>query len=244
MERDRAGTLVIRWTDADPRDAIDRGFDVLVTRVPAVSAYAATAGSGRVLPLPWDRVYVLIAPAERVQPRAFVTMALDDDLAAAALGADARKSAGTYWWEDVTCPLPATTHGTERTAAGRIVYRRDDGVGRGLAERLVALAASGSLDGAIGDDPSAPRPVATGLDPGPYAEALRLGADLGYVLPLDRKVLDGCRAARAMQSAAPWPARLVPLVDTRAHLVVRRLRGRVVAAWDGAPLFDPAEPSP
>ena len=244
MGRDALGTLLMRWARSDPRDAIDQGFDVVVTRRPAVSAYARADGSARVVPLAWDRVYVLVVPAGRSQPRAFMTVPVTEDVAAAAVGADARKSPGPYWWDEVTCPLPAAVQGMARPLARRIVYRNDDGVGRGLAERLVALAASGLLVQAIGEEASAPRPVAAGLEPGTFAEALRVGGDLGYVLPFDRAVLDRCQAARSLQAAAPWPARLVPLVDTRAHLVVRRLSGRIVVAWDGAAFLASVEPAP
>jgi hypothetical protein len=244
MGRDAIGTLLMRWAGPDPRDAIDQGFDVVVTRRPAVSAYASADGTARVLPLAWDRVYVLVVPARRAQPSAFVTVPLAEDLAAAALGADARKSPGRYWWDDVTCPLPATVHETTRSPVRRIVYRKDDAVGRGLAERFVALVASGLLVQVVGEEASGPRPVAVGLEPGVFAEALRVGADLGYVLHIDRAVLDGCQAARSLVRAAPWPARLVPLVDTRAHLVIRRLSDRVVVAWDGAPFLAAAESAP
>jgi hypothetical protein len=244
MGRDAFGTLLMRWAGPDPRDAIDAGFDLLVTRTPAISAYASASGMTRVVPLPWDRVYVLLAPAPKEQARARATLRLEEDFTAAAAGSDARGSAGPYWWESVDCPLPATGKEAGPDPARRIVYRSGDATARGLAERLVALAATGRLPPVLGQARSGIRFVGVGLDGEPFAEALRIGADAGYVVATERTVLDPCTAAREGLAAAPWPGTLVPLVDTRAHLVVREGRGRVRVAWDGTPVLAAAEPAP
>ncbi len=237
MERDALPTLVVTATGDDARDLVDAGFDLLVTRDPAVSAYALAAGSARSVPLPWNVVYVLAVPAEPGDPGGLATIRVREDFTAAAVGAAARTPDGTFWWEGADCvpPTVAASSGSDR--AGRIVYRRGDRTARGVAQRLVALAASGRLRAALPSGGAGPRPAATGLDAARYDVALRDGADLGYVVALDRTVLDPCVAIRSITEAAPWPARLVPLVETRAQLVVRRLSGAVAVDWDGAPLL-------
>ncbi len=244
MGRDAIGTLLMRWAGPDPRDAIDAGFDVLVTRTPAISAYARAAGTTRVVPLPWDRVYVLLAPVLQEQAGARATLRLEEDFTAAAAGSDARGAAGPYWWDSVDCPLPTARKGADPDPARRIVYRSGDATARGLAERVVALMATGRLPPVLGLAGSGVRLVAVGLDGESFAEALRIGADAGYVISTERTVLDRCTAAREGLAAAPWPAAVVPLVDTRAHLVVRQGRGSVRLAWDGTPVLAAAEPAP
>jgi hypothetical protein len=241
MGRDAIGALVMRWAAPDPRDAIDEGFDVLVTRTPAISAYARASDATRIMPLPWDRVYLLLAPAPQEQARPRATYHLEGEFAAAAAGADARRPAEPYWWDIADCPLPATPRVSDPNPPRRIVYRSGDVTARGLAERLVALAATGRLLPLVGRARSGLQPVAVGLDAEAFRRALRIGADAGYVISAERRVLDACAAARESFATAPWPGVLVPLVETRAHLVVRQGRGRVRVAWDGTPLIAVAE---
>jgi hypothetical protein len=243
MGRDAIGTLLMRWAGPDPRDAIDAGFDVLVTRTPAISAYAHASGMTRVVPLPWDRVYVLLAPAPQEQARARATLLLEEDFTAAAAGSEARGSAQPYWWDSVDCPLPAAENRSGPDPGRRVVYRSGDATARGLAERVVALAATGRILPVLGQARSGVRLVAVGLQVEPFAQALASGADAGYVLSTERTVLDACTAAREGLAAAPWPGTVVPLVETRAHLVVRRVRGSVRVAWDGTPVLTAAEPT-
>lgn len=244
MGRDAVGAIVMRWGGPDPRDAIDRGFDVLVTRSPAVSAYAGATDSARIRRLAWDRIYVFLVPAKPEEPRALTTLEVPENVVAAATDADARPSVGPYWWDHADCALPPAAGEGGLGGTRRIVYRRDDGTARGLAERLVALAASGRLEPAADPERLDGGPVAAGLEPQAFVEAMKAGADIGYVFAVERAVLDPCSAAATLVTGAPWPARVVPLVDTRAHLVVRRVRGRIVVGWDGAPLAASEEPVP
>jgi hypothetical protein len=188
-------------------------------------------------------VYVLLAPAPPEQARARATFLLKEDFTAAAGGSDARGSAEPYWWDNVDCPLPAAEKRAGPDPVRRIVYRSGDATARGLAERVVALAATGRILPVLGQARSGVRLVAVGLHGQPFAEALGSGADAGYVLSTERTVLDPCTAAREGLAAAPWPGTVVPLVDTRAHLVVRRVRGNVRVAWDGTPVLTAAEPA-
>jgi hypothetical protein len=141
----------------------------------------------------------------------------------------------------------------------RIVYRRDDRVSRDIAERLVALATlqdNSQLLSQMGVSldlvlrvVEQERLAATALSAEQFATSLRLGEDLLYIVGLKRFETDPCRAAQAWIAAAPWLAQsapsmgsrsqvhladqLVPLVDTRAHAIVRRDRVGLRLDWDG-----------
>src|SRR5690606_38248586 len=52
-------TIEFRTLPDDPRNALDAGVDLITTRDPAVADYAAASGAFHVLPLAWDRTYVL-----------------------------------------------------------------------------------------------------------------------------------------------------------------------------------------
>jgi hypothetical protein len=139
------------------------------------------------------------------------------------------------------------------------VYQRDDRVSRDIAERLVALATSQgnpqllsqmgvSLDLAL-RVVEQERLAATSLSAEQFVMSLRLGEDLLYIVGLERFETDPCRAAQAWIAAAPWLVQsapstgpwsqvdladqLVPLVDTRAHAIVRSDRVGLKLDWDG-----------
>ncbi len=242
MERDALPTLVLRGTRNDPRDLVDAGFNLLVTRDPAVSTYAIAGDSTRMVPLPWDVTYVLAAPAEAGASRQFQTIRVREDFTPAAVAADARTAGSAFWWERADCPMPTVAAVSVGDPAARIVYRREDRTARGLAERIVALAASGRMQDLTPGGAVGPRLVARGLAAAEYDVAVATGVDVGYVMALDRTVLDSCTAVSALLTAAPWPVRLVPLVETRAHLVVRHLSVAVAVDWDGSPLLVPPGP--
>jgi hypothetical protein len=122
------------------------------------------------------------------------------------------------------------------------VYRRNDGVGRALAERLVALAESGDLPQVT----TAPeRLVAAGLSDERFSQSVAEGRDLGFVLAVSKQVLDPCAMVFLLRRTIPWVAPadlqrvLVPLVETRSRVIVRRGVGTTVD-WDGTPLLSVA----
>jgi hypothetical protein len=224
--------LLLRPVPAnDPRDAIDAGADVLVTGDPAAASYAAARGNLVSVPLPWTRVYALALPtaAPRIAQLLLASdsqsVALRTSLARDAVRADARAARPSYWWDAAArCrSSPASPEPPRTPRTNRVVYRRDDTVARGLAQRLVALDA---------------RMVAVPLAPNDFARALYDGGDLAYVLDLPYASLSPCDDLRDLWSAAPWltlgagtEARLVPLVDTRETAIVNRQR--VSATVDG-----------
>jgi hypothetical protein len=193
-------TLVFRQAAAtDPRDLLDAGVDLLVTRNRPVIEYAATQPAFAVVELPWDRIYVLAGaepPAVRL-----------DGLEQAVRSEARRPQGGSVWWEELQAcgppPAPAPPAASPR-APRRIAYVRGDPTGRDLAGRIAALGGG----------------VAAGLAPADFAKALNGGTAAAYVLALPRAVPEPCRAARDL--LPPWPVSVARLVETRARVVVRR----------------------
>ena len=222
----------------DPRDAVDAGADLLVTDDPVAVSYAATRSNLTAIPLPWTRTYALAVPAAPSGATALSPLArgldtLTASLARDAVHAEARAAQPPYWWSGIQgCESLSRGSAVAPPGAGRrasrIVYRRDDRVARGLAERLVALGRG---------------TTATGLAPGDFARALRAGDELAYVLDIGRVSLSPCQDLADLESAAPWLAggpgegiattALLPLIDTRARAIVSRDRVSAMIDWDG-----------
>jgi hypothetical protein len=233
------GTPVLEFRaaiGADPRDLLDGDADALVVRDPAVERYAAGRGDWRVVPLPWDRVQVLLSPA---RVAAGVTTQLDrqDRLALArdAVRADARVPEEPAWWSARSCGAhPAVPR--SGPLAPRVVFLRGDAVARDLADRLVARA---DLEVATVLGATTPLALRTAsLDSAAFAVALAAGRDLAFILSLASAPPDPCRAVEALLARAPWladpdgalpPSAIVPLVETRGALL---LRGAIVVHAD------------
>ena len=226
-----------RLTGGDPRDAIDAGVDVLVTGDPTATGYAAARPNLVAVPLPWTRTYALAVPtttprvAQLLLAADSQSVAMRASLARDAVRAEARAGEPPYWSDAAPgCGLsPAIPTSPRDQRSNRVVYRRDDLVARGLAERLVALDA---------------RTVAAGLAPNDFVRALHDGGDLAYVLDLPYASLSPCDDLRELRLAAPWlsvgagtDAPLVPLVDTRETAIVNRQRVSATADWDGTLRF-------
>lgn len=233
---------VLRFVAAtgDPRDLIDAGADLLVSRDPLVVQYAASIDGVEVLPLPWDQVYVAVAPLRTSHPAAVDTQHLSD-LVVGAVQGDTRHPESKPWWDDLgICRLQSSVSAPidPGSVAGRVVYQSGDAVGRALTERLVALGSVRALP-ELTDMPE--RLVATRVGNGVFASALAAGRELAYVLPLPREVLDPCAMIAGLRSRMPWVAPidlrwvLVPLVETRSQAIVRRGIGTVRIDWDGVP---------
>jgi hypothetical protein len=195
-------TLVFRIASGDPRDWLDTGVDLLITRDRALRDYAATQQNFAVVALPWDRTYVFVT-AEAGGTRF--------DGLEQAVRAEARRPEGGFWWLDLracggsrSISPPADT-GAQR----RIAYSRSDPTARELAGRLAALT----------------RGVAAARSPDALADALSGGKEWGFIVALPRVVADPCRAARDLLPS--WAATVTALVDTRATAIIRR----GVARW-------------
>jgi len=226
---------VVAAPAADERDLLDQGADLLITEDAAVVDYAATRPDLTAMALPWHRTYVLLSPG-RVRQLAIASSQAGTPpvapsspflagLARDAVTAEARGAQSPFWWDDAaTCDIRVPPgDGRASTAAGlaprmpprtrRIVYPEGDRAARELAERLVALASSGtgSRDGAealalLGHAVDRSRWVAAALPAASLAASLRAADETAYVLPLTAKVLDPCGATQALLDSTPWLA--------------------------------------
>ncbi|HEX5385537.1 MAG TPA: ABC transporter substrate-binding protein [Gemmatimonadales bacterium] len=193
---------------ADPRDLLDAGADVLLTDDPAVLAYAASRAALETVALPWDRTYVLVAHAGSPAAAPF-TPETRAGLARDAVRIEARAA------DSDSAALACTPSGAHSKApvsaasprAPRILYARGDTVARDLAARLVALGRAG------------PDARAVGVEPDALARAVREGSAAGAVLSLPHRPETLCSAAAAW---APPDFSVEPLIDVRAHAVIRR----------------------
>ncbi|MEA2723944.1 MAG: hypothetical protein QOH59_1715 [Gemmatimonadales bacterium] len=203
--------------NGDGRDVLDRGADLVVTRDPALVDYVSNRAEFATFTLPWSRTYVLAETGSEQGElvRALSTVSVRRSLARDAVRGDARAAEPPYWWSDMTCPSPSTL--PAQSPSSRVVYRKDDAVARGLAERGVALASTGA------------GLRAAGLDEAEFATAVRSGSERAYVIGLPRQSLAPCRDV----STLPAGARLLPLIDTRAHAIVRKGAPPLTVDWDG-----------
>jgi len=238
------GTPVLEFRDAggaDPRDALDQAADLMVTRDAGALRYARGRSDWRSVSLPWDRVYALASP---LRIRTGTTTQLDAAalraLAADAVRDDARAPAGAPWWDAQGCaptaPGPAGSAGPARDGrVAAVVARAGDRVAGDLVTRLVARA-DAELRHLLGEPVGALRAAA--LDAGAYDAQLAAGGAPAFVVALPRDPADPCLALGALRARIPWLGRadipaaalLAPLVETRAHLLVR---GAARVAWDG-----------
>lgn len=250
---DTRANLSVRFLVApgrDPRDLLDEGADLLLTRDPAALDYAATLPRFVSVPLAWQRTHVLLTlgrTRESPSLSAEARQALADD----AVRGEARGALGPFWWQmlpdcEVARPQPRDQ---SPPTTGRIVYDEGDGAARDLAERFVGLvsasgpAAAEILDALVPDRPSRTYQRATGLTGEALALARRRGSDAGYVMSFNRRPLDPCRELQGVVDGARWldPETVVPLVDTRLQAIVRRGRSGVTAEWDGGLLIAGAD---
>jgi len=207
-------------TEANARDLVDAGVDLLLTDSPTLAAYAGTRGDVTSLSLGWDRTWVVATP--RGALAVDTSQAFRAGLARDAVRADARAAEGPYWWADTTgCVVPTGQSAPASTGTQSVVYPREDAVARALAERLVAI---------LGD-----RATAMGLAPNAFASALMAGLEQWYVFALPRMTRDRCRSDAELFGSAAWlraQGAIVPLIDTRLRAVVRRDRLTLRFTWD------------
>lgn len=102
-----------------------------------------------------------------------------------------------------------------------MAYRNGDPVARDLAHRLVALAGTPA--------------TAIPLSPEALETDLRMGGSSAYVLELPRVVLDDCLATQRLVHGVPWldPRAVLPLLDVRERVILRRGAPAVTLDWDG-----------
>ena len=217
-------------SEAGARDLVDAGIDLLLTDSPPLAAYAGTRGDVTSLPLGWDRTWVVATP--RGSLAVDTSQAFRAGLARDVVRADARAAEGPYWWTGTTgCVVPTTRSAMASTGTQSVVYPRDEAVARALAERLVA-----TLGG---------RAAAVGLAPNAFAMELLAGSDQAYVFSLPRMTRDRCGGVAELLGRAAWlgaRGAIVPLIDTRLRVVVRRDRLTLRFTWDSTIAIVAAHP--
>ncbi|HUV37762.1 MAG TPA: ABC transporter substrate-binding protein [Patescibacteria group bacterium] len=262
------GGPIIRFVTtsaADARDLLEGGIDLLVTADQAVIEYAAGQPQFDAVPLPYDRAYILCAPS-RVSGRASggapatIPPALSNELARDAVRGDARGCEPPYWWNDlgdcgeVSPAVPwrprVLNDAYPPDAERRILFDLTDTVARGLAERIVALAAArtdasadaaalfSALPGLHGGESGL---RAEGVSERALGESLLDGGDFAYVVSVPRRPPNPCDAARSLMKRARWvPASgsdlsdaFIPLVETRPHVIVRKGTIGLLVDWSG-----------
>ena len=241
ISRDHLPPLRFLVAPGDPRDLLDAGVDLLLTRDPATLDYAATLPHFQLVPLAWQRTHVLLTPG-----RSGSSPSLSEDarqaLADDAVRGEARGAQGPFWWESVPdCQVATCSRLQRQPPTPRIVYDANDGAARDLAERFVGLArASGPaaatfLDALLPDRPRRTFQRATGLTGEALANARRLGTDAGYIVSVESRPLDPCRDLQRLMDSARWldPDDDRPARRTRLQAVVRRGRAGITADFDG-----------
>jgi len=241
VARDNLSAIRFLVAPGDPRDLLDEGVDLLLTRDPAALDYAATLPQFQSVPLAWQRIHVLLAPG-----RSRASPSLPEDarqvLAHDAVRGEAQGARGPFWWQMLPdCDVSSSPARNKAPLTPRIVYDAGDAAARDLAERFVGLVRASSpaatvlLDALLPDRPRRTFQRATGLTGEALAMARRQGTDAGYVMSLDGRPVDPCRDLLSLMDGARWldPETIVPLVETRLHAIVRRGRSGVTAEWDG-----------
>lgn len=239
----QANQAPIRFAVApgDPRDLLDRGAELLLTRDPATLRYAASLPQFQTLPLAWLRTYVLLTPG-RSRTAPALTESSRHALASDAVRGEARGALGPFWWQMLpNCEVSRPAPPGQPSPTPRIVYETADAAARDLAERLVGLARAPGpsstvfLDALLPDRPRRTYERATGLAGEALTVARRRGTDAGHIVAVATSPVDPCRDLQALLDAAPWldPETIIPLVDTRLHAIVRRGRSGLSAESDG-----------
>lgn len=210
---------------ADLRDVLDRGLpasdahrpDVVVSRDPRVISYANSSRDYFTVALPYDRTYVLVS-ADTAAP--LPTPAERDALARDAVTADVRGANEPFEWRtDPGCTTPPDSPASPISV---VAYAGDDPIARQLAERIVALtdARRGAawLPTELTSAGTTPRVAAVDADS--IAAALATGRATAAVVAVQRDP-----RVRCSMKSAPLAWRGIPLVDSRAHAIVRRGSG-------------------
>jgi hypothetical protein len=246
LTRDNLPALKFLVTPGDPRDLLDDGVDLLLTRDPAALEYAATLPPFQSVPMAWQRTHVLVTPG-RSRSAPSLSEEARQVLADDAVRGEARGARGPFWWQMATdCEVSSPPPPDRSSPTPRIVYDAGDGAARDLAERFVGLVrASGPgaamfLDALLPDRPKRTFERASGVTGEALALARRLGTDAGYVLSLDSRPIDACRDLQELTESARWldPETIVPLVETRLQAIVRRGRSGVTREWDGGVVIE------
>jgi hypothetical protein len=178
-------------------------------------------------------------------------------LARDAVRAEARGCLPYQWFDNLRdCPRLAGViphlprfrlYYSDATDTRRVLYNINDPTARDLAERVVALAVAdtttseqaASLASAVPflRDRNSPL-IADGVTENQLRSSLRYGEDFAYIISISARPADPCAEALRLTESARWLVTseielshaIIPLVDTRKRIIVKR--GRVTLATD------------
>lgn len=204
----------------------------------SVSRVFGAGGRRTAEPIPFDVLDALARDAVRADARAHEPPSWWDDVEVCGEIAGQERSRNRQ---------PVSWEASSRSDR-RIVYEAGDAVARDLAERIAALSAA---DTARSPEARAfaraiPRlsrtsrvhgeATAEGMGRDAFEQSLRNGDDFAYIVSLPRLAPDPCREASELIKRAPWIAPggarsgdgglslvdvVIPLIDTRSHLIVK-----------------------
>lgn len=254
----RAPTLRFwKVSQFDARDLLAGTVDLIVTREPVVIEYGARQPNLTITPLPWDRTHVLFAPSRayamtRGHTPASIPPEPLERFARDAVHVDARGSSGPHWWEDIAPECSGVSAPPLRTSrplpTHQVLFDRNDPVARDLAARIVALA---SVDRTASEDAARVAAAvpgfadmtaikAVGLNEDELERSLRHAEAFAYILSLPARPYNTCYEARRLSELSPWRGEgvsvsdiLVPLVDTRPHVIASTGKFGLSADWFG-----------
>ena len=212
--------LVVDVRGVDSVEEAVGGADIVVTDDPGTLAYAGQRPGYTSLPLPWSRTYALVL-ATAADSAAVVAPSFRDALARDAVRVDARAAAGASAPPACSAAPPASSPPARTTA--RIAYPSADATARDLAARLAALGVAGAR-------------AILPLDGDALLASLRAGREAAYVVALPRTL------ALCQDLVVPAGAAVLPLVDTRAHALVRQGAPPMTVDWDGTLRLLPETP--
>lgn len=230
----------------DLRDVLDRGLpgtdgrrpDVVVTRDPDVLAYAARRDDYTSRALPWSRTYALLAPSAD-STAATPTAEERDALARDAVQADARGAEPPLpWTGDSSCITPATSVTPRGPAV--LGYSAGDPIARQLAERVVALAASGQRPAWIAAALARASLRIRAVPSDSIDGALTAGTIAGAITAYYREPPLMCGELGPI----PPGYAAIALVDSRAHVLVRRGSGAAFYIAHDGQLWFTRRPAP
>jgi hypothetical protein len=135
------------------------------------------------------------------------------------------------------------------TGSRRVIYDSGDPIARDLARRVVSLSGmsvavseeAAAFAAAIPRLTTGSRLTARGMAANELATSLWNGEEFAYVVAVPHRPPDACYAGRQLVHRAPWLALpteqlgdvVLPLVDSRRHVVARRERVGISVDWFG-----------
>jgi Bacterial extracellular solute-binding proteins, family 5 Middle len=230
---------LIRYTvvsGSDQRDVLDDGIDVITTDRPEVVAYGQELGNYDTRVLAWSSTYFLLLEGRRptfLAPLGASQLPFQQGIATDAITANARSYRPPSGWAEDVCGSAITPLATPLTLS-RISYQAGDRTAREIAERVLFLASSGNAlpreltrlrENAIAIQHVISLSPDNSLDARETVEIVRINRALG----------DPCAALR--EAGNPNWNNAIPLVDTRAHAIVRFGSPGVLISGDGTMFF-------